>query len=82
MKIQTGMKRKGDAKPIDGNRVDFITTADDRIMFSVSIGKDGRSLEIQACDTCMVDGVVYDTSILVKPNAANLITVSTKPYNA
>lgn len=70
-----------DVKPVAGKGVDFVTD-DDRIMFSVRIGKDGRSLEINACDTCKVGGVLYSTSILVAPNVTNSITVSTKPYDA
>jgi hypothetical protein len=79
MKIQTGMKLMSDVKPVDGNCVYFVAD-DDRVMFSVTIGKDGRSLEIRACDTCVVDGVTYDTRLLVAPNAGNSITVSTKRY--
>lgn len=69
-----------DVKPVAGKSVDFVTD-DDRIVFSVSIGRDERSLEIRACDTYKVNGLVYGTSILVEPNASNSITVSTKPYD-
>jgi hypothetical protein len=81
MKIQTGMKLMNDVKPVAGKRVDFVTD-DDRIVFAVRIGKDGRSLEISARDNYEVDGVLYSTSILVAPNVTNSITVSTKPYDA
>lgn len=75
------MKLMNDVKPVAGKSVDFVTD-DDRIVFSVAIGSDGRSLEIRACDTYKVDGVLYSTSLLVAPNVTNSITVSTKPYDA
>ncbi len=81
MKIQTGMKLMNDVEPVAGKCVDFVTD-DDRIAFSVRIGKDGRSLEISAGDNYKVNGVLYSTSILVAPNVTNSITVSTKPYDA
>lgn len=79
MKIQTGLAPMGDVKPVEGQWVDFVVE-NDRVMFSVQIGSDGRSLEIRACDTVKVNGVLYSTHILVSPNVSNSITVSTKPY--
>lgn len=49
-------------------------------MFEVSAGDDGRSLEIRGVEVCKVKGVLYDSTLLIKPNVANVITVETNPY--
>lgn len=81
MKMQTGMKLMKDVKPVAGNTIDFVTD-DDRIMFSVRIGKDGRSLEISACDNCRIDDVIYSTTLSIKPNVTNSITLRTEAYDS
>ena len=80
MKITTGMKLMKDLKPVEGDSVSF-RTGDDREMFKVRIGKDGRSIEVRACDACRVGGVNYSTSLVIEPQVTNAITVRTKRHN-
>jgi len=79
MKIQTGMTIMQNVKPVDGDRVVFVAE-DGREMFEVCAGKDGRSLEIRSPAHCKVGGVLYSNSLIVEPNCANSITISTRKY--
>lgn len=79
MKIQTEASVRSEAKPVPGKGVDFVTD-DGRTMFCVTIGSDGRSLEIRSPDICKVDGVLYGSGLLVKPNVSNSITIRTEVY--
>jgi len=54
---------------------------DGRTMFDVSIGKDGRSIEICAVDTVRVKNVLYSNRIIVEPRASNFVVVRTVPYD-
>jgi hypothetical protein len=54
---------------------------DGRDMFSVSIGKDGRSLEVRALNCCKVDGVLYSTQILVIPQVSNSVRIEAARYD-
>lgn len=79
MQIKSSQPFMFDAEPIDANGVHF--TADDgRVMFSVDIGKDGRSIQIRGVDACMVGGVLYSSYLEVLPEVANTITVRTRLY--
>lgn len=53
---------------------------DDRQMFEVYVGKDGRSLIIRGINTCKVDGKLYSAYLQVEPSAANSITVRTREW--
>ncbi len=64
---------------IDSDRIDFVAE-DGRLMFQVRIGKDGRSLEVSACDVCKVGGTLYNSRLVVEPLVTNAITISTRKY--
>jgi hypothetical protein len=51
-----------------------------RAMFEVSIGRDGKSIEIRSVDYVKIDSVAYDRlEMSVKPVAANCVNVSLLP---
>lgn len=79
MHIETGHPVTKDVEPVNGHAVRFIAE-DGRCMFEVRCGKDGRSLEVSAIDTCKVDGRLYSSSLAICPNAANSVRVETKLY--
>lgn len=60
-------------------RVSFVTE-DERVMFEVTAGKDGRSLEIRAVDTCRVGGELYSDRMEVLPIVSNVVEIRTRKY--
>lgn len=79
--IETGHPLTGDVRSHPFREVRFVTDQD-RTMFEVSIGQDGRSIEIKGVDVVAVDGVLYDSSLAACPNASNSLTIRTVPYDA
>lgn len=81
MRIESGHQMMGDVADVSGDRVRFVTD-DGRTMFEVSVGKDGRSIEVRCVDTAMVNGVLYGTALCVIPRVTNSLTVAAIPYDA
>lgn len=79
LKIETGHPVSGDVKPVEGNRIRFVAE-DGQTMFEVTAGKDGRSIEVRAVDTCRVDGVLYNGIIEIHPLCGNSIEIRTQKY--
>lgn len=80
MKIESGHPIQNDVQAVGGNYVRFVAE-DGRTMFEVTCGKDGHSIEVRGVNCCKVGGVLYSDTILIRPNAANSITVSTPEYD-
>ncbi len=79
MHIETGHPGTHDVKPLAETRVRFVND-DGLTMFEVSAGEDGRSIEVRAVETAMVDGVVYAALIDVRPIVSNHIVIRMRPY--
>lgn len=69
----------GNVTPINGRNIDFVGD-DGRVAFSITVGADGKSLEIYTAD-CMIDGEFHNSQIQVTPRCANRIMVSTTKIN-
>lgn len=80
MHIETGNTIQNNRRILDGaSDVSFVVN--NRTVFEVSIGKDGKSIEIRSIDYVKIDGVVYDhLKVSVRPVAANCVTMSLLPY--
>lgn len=78
MHIETGHPVTADRAVVDASRVRFLI--DDRCMFEVSIGDDGRSIEVRAVEMVKVDGRVYAAKLAVEPNVSNSVTIRTTEY--
>ena len=77
--IETGHPVTADVKQVDGRCVRFVSD-DDRTMFEVIAGKDGRSLEVRAVEVTKVDGVIYAGRLVVYPAASNTVTIRVPRY--
>jgi hypothetical protein len=77
---QTGMKEMDNVRLILGRNIDYVGD-DGRVAFSITVGDDGKSLEIYTAD-CMIDGVFHNSQIQVTPRCANRITVRTTKIDA
>lgn len=80
MKIATGHPVTADEIVHDFKAVRFLTD-DGRPMFEVSIGSDGRSIEVRGVDTYKFDGVIYTEALEIRPRYANSVEVRTLPYD-
>lgn len=80
MKIQSGHPLVGDVARVVGKSVRFVCD-DDRVMFEVHVGTDGKSIEIRAVENCKVGGILYSSRLLIEPNVSNSITVSVARYD-
>lgn len=81
MHIETGHPIQNNAQVLEGVR-DVRFTVGDRTMFEVSIGRDGKSIEIRSVDYVKIDSVAYDRlEMSVKPVAANCVNVSLLPLD-
>ncbi len=78
LRIQTGMRLLGNVKSVEGNNIDYVDE-DGQVAFSVTIGKDGRSLEIYSAGDYQIEGTHYGCQLQVEPRSANRITVRTTP---
>ena len=80
MHIETGHALRGNIEKIESNSVRFVAE-DGLTMFEVSVGDDGRSIEVRGVDSCKVDGVMYAGSIDVRPKVANCVDVCARRYD-
>lgn len=83
MKIKTGHPILKNVAEVDADAVLFVVGEGDneRAMFEVSIGKDGRSIEVRAPDTCFVNGTLYANKLRIEPCVSNSITISCPRYD-
>lgn len=79
--IKSAPVLRSEAIPIDSDRVVFVGE-DDRVMFEVMALKDGSGITVRSVDACRVGGVIHDGLMLVKPDCANQITITTQPYKS
>lgn len=70
-----------EATTIDGDRVIFVTE-EDRVMFEVTALKDGSGITVRAVDACRVGDAIHTGLLVVKPDCANQITITTPPYGS
>ena len=80
MHIETGHALSSNIEKIESNSVRFVAE-DGRTMFEVSVGDDGRSIEVRGVDSCNVDGVMYTGSIDVRPRVSNCVYVRARRYD-
>lgn len=80
MRIETGHPITGDVAEVAGRCVRFVGE-DGQTMFEVSVGKDGKSLEVRSVENAKVAGVLHGTILHVIPNASNSVTVAVVPYD-
>jgi hypothetical protein len=79
LSIETGHVVTKDIARVDATAVRFVSS-DGRTMFEVSARDDGRSIEVRGVDACMVDGILYASSIDVRPFVGNCIAVMVRKY--
>jgi len=79
MKLALGNVLDG-YKATEHTEASFVTD-DGRGMFLVSIGDDGRSLEVRIPECCKVAGVLYSTQIIVMPQVSNSIRIEAERYD-
>lgn len=79
--IETGHPITKDVQALPARGVRFVTD-DDRTMFEVHIGQDGRSIEVRGVDVTKVGDMLYGSSLAACPNASNSLTIRTLPYVA
>ena len=80
MKLEAGHKMI-DGSVIDcGKRIARFLADDGRVMFEVKQGKDGKTIEVRAVESCFVDGVMYSTSLILRPNVTNSVDVTVSEY--
>lgn len=81
MKIKTGHRMIGEVKTIDAAFLRFVCDDDEeRVLFEIRIGSDGRSLEVRAVDTFVSEGELYSNRLRIDPVVSNVVRVSTIPY--
>ena len=56
------------------------TNDKDMIIFSVTPGRDGRSIIVRGVETIFIDGVAFGSRLSVSPEASNLVTIQARPY--
>jgi hypothetical protein len=78
--IETGHPVTKDIQVLPVKGVRFVTD-DDRTLFEVSIGKDGRSIQIRGVDVTKVGDMLYSSSLAACPEAANSLSIRTLPYD-
>lgn len=81
MKISTGHPVSADEVIHDFKTVRFLTD-EGRPMFEVSIGSDGRSIEVRGVDCYKFDGAIYTEALEVRPRYSNGIEIRTIKYEA
>ena len=81
VKIVTGSEHFGDKKSHEFDRVTF-EAADGNSMFEVSIGPDGRSIEVRGIESCKVDKMLFSERLLIEPHMSNSITIRTKAWKS
>ncbi len=74
MKIETGHPLTNDVVELNAKYVRFVSD-DGRAAFEVSIGDDGRSIEVRGVDTYKVDGKLYCERFVVRPRASNSVDI-------
>lgn len=77
--IESGHPITKDVQVLPINGVRFVTD-DNRTMFEVHIGRDGKSIEVRGVDATRVDDLLYGSSLAACPNAANSLTIRVLPY--
>ena len=81
LRIETGYSETDDISAVPGESVRFVAE-DGLTMFEVSSGSDGRSIEVRGVSTTKVGGQFYVPSLELMPQASNLITIRTRPFNS
>ena len=79
LRIETGHPITKDVHVVPGKTVRFVA-GDGRTMFEVSAMKDGKSLEVRAVENVRVEGVLFSTSLNVKPRFENCVLVTVDEY--
>ncbi|KQP36109.1 hypothetical protein [Pseudorhodoferax sp. Leaf274] len=79
--IEIGHPVTKDVKLIEGKLVRF-ADENGRTMFEVSIRPDGRSLDVRAVEVTKHDGELYESTLEIRPAAANCVRISTPRYDS
>lgn len=79
LKIATGHELFGGRTIHEFDEVHFIAE-DGRTMFTVRAQADGRSIEVRAVETTMINGTLYDDALRIAPRSSNSIVVSVPEY--
>jgi hypothetical protein len=78
--IETGHPVTKDIQVLPVKDVRFVTD-DGKTLFEVSIGKDGRSIQIRGVDVTKVGDMLYGSSLAACPEALNSLSIRTLPYD-
>jgi hypothetical protein len=78
--IETGHPITNDIQVLPVKGVRFVTD-DNRTMFEVHIGQDGRSIEVRGVDVTKVGDMLYGSSLAACPEAANSLMICVLPYD-
>jgi hypothetical protein len=82
MHIETGHSITKDTQVLVGIK-DVRFVVGDHTMFEVSVGKDGKSIEIRSIEYVAIDGICYDRlKVSVQPVAANCVKMSLLPLES
>lgn len=79
MKIATGHPVSDDEIIHDFKEVRFLTD-DGKPVFEVSIGEDGRSIEVRGVNTYTFDGSIYTEALEIRPRYTNSVEIRTVLY--
>lgn len=79
LKMRVGHRLLKDVQDVPGKSISFYAE-DGRTMFEVTVGSDGRSIEVRGVDNCIVDGVLHSNFFHVVPRAANSVTILCPKY--
>ena len=80
MKFITGGSYGIEKKNVEGNTVSVVAE-DGRTMFEVILGRDGHSIEVRSFAACKVNGILYDSRMLVQPESASGVVIQARPYD-
>ena len=81
MKIRDGFARlNGDSTEYEiPNEIEIIAE-DGRALFSISVRKDGYSIDVRTNDVIKVNGVLYAEQFTIRPIVSNRIEISRIEY--
>lgn len=80
MRIELGHPVEANVVALKDKTVRFVTD-DGRTMFEVSCGKDGKSIEVRGVEAYKVKEKLYASTIDVRPNVANSVTIMSRAYD-
>jgi hypothetical protein len=77
--IESGHSVTKDVQQVPGKFVRFVDEKN-RTAFEVTVGVDGKSIEVRAVDAFIVDDTLYDKRLCVYPEAANAVNISVRLF--